>query len=162
MGHKAPLRASTPARGYSSKIKKKCSNLHILPQNSSTSVYVKMFKYTRLSCKMNSNRTYIHGYCSPCKQFFNIIFSPLSNDFSSPTITTTQRDRITTKPSATTKHRNLAECIKVENFWFARPIMCSGVIGLDEWPTFMTKPRATKPNLYKQLIGLWVFSVGIT
>ena len=33
-----------------------------------------------MSCKMNSNREYIHGYCSPCKRFFNSFFlSPLSN-----------------------------------------------------------------------------------
>ena len=28
-----------------------------------------------MSCKMNSNREYIHGYCSPCKRFFNSFFS---------------------------------------------------------------------------------------
>ena len=33
-----------------------------------------------MSCKMNSNRAYIHGYCSSCKRFFNSFFlSPLSN-----------------------------------------------------------------------------------
>ena len=27
-----------------------------------------------MSCKMNSNCAYIHGYCSPCKRFFNSFF----------------------------------------------------------------------------------------
>ena len=67
-----------------------------------------------MSCKMNSNRAYIHGYCSPCKRFFNSIFlSPLSNcnrlvqGRSQRHHQTTTNP--TTKPSTTTKHRNLAQ-----------------------------------------------------
>ena len=67
-----------------------------------------------MSCKMNSNREYIHGYCSPCKRFFNSFFlSPLSNcnrlarGRSQRHYQTTTNS--TTKPSTTTKHRNLAQ-----------------------------------------------------
>ena len=67
-----------------------------------------------MSCKMNSNREYIHGYCSPCKRFFNSFFlSPLSNcnrlarGRSHRHHQTTTNP--TTKPSTTTKHRNLAQ-----------------------------------------------------
>ena len=28
-----------------------------------------------MSCKINSNREYIHSYCLPCKRFFNSFFS---------------------------------------------------------------------------------------
>ena len=71
-----------------------------------------------MSCKMNSNCAYIHGYCSLCKQFFNIIFShyflyPVKrllfpNHYNNPA---RQNNHPTTKPSATTKHRNLAQSI---------------------------------------------------
>ena len=67
-----------------------------------------------MSCKMNSNRAYIHGYCSPCKRFFNSFFlSPLSNcnrlarGRSQRHHQTTTNP--TTKPSTTTKYRNLAQ-----------------------------------------------------
>ena len=67
-----------------------------------------------MSCKMNSNRAYIHGYCSPCKWFFSSFFlSPLSNcnrlarGRSQRHYQTTTNP--TTKPSTTTKHRNLAQ-----------------------------------------------------
>ena len=67
-----------------------------------------------MSCKMNSNCAYIHGYCSPCKRFFNSFFlSPLSN-CSRPARGRSQRHHQTTtnpttKPSTTTEHRNLAQ-----------------------------------------------------
>ena len=67
-----------------------------------------------MSCKMNSNREYIHGYCSPCKRFFNSFFlSPLSN-YNRLVRGRSQRHHQTTtnpttKPSTTTKHRNLAQ-----------------------------------------------------
>ena len=62
---------------------------------------------------MNSNRAYIHGYCSPCKQFFNIILSsvkplPFPNHRDNPA---RQNNHPTTKLRATTKHRNLAQSI---------------------------------------------------
>ena len=67
-----------------------------------------------MSCKMNSNHAYIHGYCSPCKRFFNSFFlSPLSNcnrlarGRSQRHYQTTTNP--TTKPSTTTKYRNLAQ-----------------------------------------------------
>ena len=67
-----------------------------------------------MSCKMNSNRAHIHGYCSPCKRFFSSFFlSPLSNcnrlarGRSQRHHQTTTNP--TTKPSTTTKHRNLAQ-----------------------------------------------------
>ena len=78
-----------------------------------------------MSCKINRNREYIHGYCSPCKRFFNSFFlSPLSNcnklTWQGRRISKRHRHRHchrhhqtttnpTTKPSATTKHRNLAQ-----------------------------------------------------
>ena len=76
-----------------------------------------------MSCKMNSNREYIHGYCSPCKRFFNSFFlSPISNcnklTRQGRRISKRHRHRHrhrqtttnpTTKPNATTKHRNLAQ-----------------------------------------------------
>ena len=67
-----------------------------------------------MSCKMNSNREYIHGYCSPCKRFFNsFCLSPLSN-YNRLARGRSQRHHQTTtnpttKPSTTTKHRNLAQ-----------------------------------------------------
>ena len=67
-----------------------------------------------MSCKINSNCAYIHGYCSPCKRFFNSFFlSPLSNcnrlvrGRSQRHHQTTTNP--TTKPNTTTKHRNLAQ-----------------------------------------------------
>ena len=69
-----------------------------------------------MSCKMNSNCAYIHGYCSPCKRFFNSFFlSPLSN-YNRLARGRSQRHHQTTtnpttKPSTTTtiEHRNLAQ-----------------------------------------------------
>ena len=79
------------------KYKKKFQFTYFIPKFFHISSCKNVYIYTT-SCKMNSNRAYLHGYCSPCKQFFNIIFSPLSNDFSSPTIATIQRARITPQP----------------------------------------------------------------
>ena len=78
-----------------------------------------------MSCKMNSNREYIHGYCSPCKRFFNSFFlSPLSNcnklTRQGRRISKRHRHRHhqtttnpTTKPSATTntatQHRKISQ-----------------------------------------------------
>ena len=72
-----------------------------------------------MSCKMNSNREYIHGYCSPCKRFFNSFFLSLISNCNKLTrqgrrISKRHRHRQTTtnpttKPNATTKHRNLAQ-----------------------------------------------------
>ena len=63
---------------------------------------------------MNNNRPYMHGYWSPCKWFFNSSFlSPLSNynKLAWQNKKEEENNHPTTKPNATTKHRNLAQKI---------------------------------------------------
>ena len=70
---------------------------------------------------MNSNHAYIHGYCSCVNDFFIPFFSLLSiklllfpNIYNNPTCQNKKEEENnhpTTKPNATTKHRNIAQKI---------------------------------------------------
>ena len=84
-----------------------------------------MCKYT---C-MNSNRAYIHGYCSCVNDFFILFFSLVKlllfpNIYNNPTRQNKKKEEEnnhpTTKPNATTKHQNLAKRINrklTQNQW---------------------------------------------
>ena len=108
-----------------------------------------------MSCKINRNREYIHGYCSPCKRFFNSFFlSPLSNcnklTWQGRRISKRHRHRHchrhhqtttnpTTKPSATTKHRNLAQ----------KNIPKSIETQKSTQPKINRNPKSTQPKINK-------------
>ena len=70
---------------------------------------------------MNNNRVYMHGYCSPCKWLFysfklsSIKLLPFPNIYNNPARQNKKKEEennhLTTKVSATTKHRNLSQKI---------------------------------------------------
>ena len=112
-----PIRATTLVVVKMCKMQKVLNFAHFNPKNTHISLCKNVQIFT-MTLQMNSNRTYMHGYCSCVNDFFLFFFSLSSiklllfpNVYNNPARQNKKKEEENnhpiTKPNATNKHHNL-------------------------------------------------------